>query len=66
MICRNEEAAALREEIDVLMKRLSDKTQQHEDATSVISSQKAKIAELKEEITDALQKIEDGEVEMER
>ncbi|XP_033633186.1 uncharacterized protein LOC117294776 [Asterias rubens] len=63
---RNEEAATLREEIDVLMKRLSDKTQQHEDAMSVISSQKAKIAELKDEITDALQKIEDGEVEMER
>ena len=46
--------------------RLSGKTQQHEDAMSVISSQKAKIAELKDEITDALQKIEDGEVEMER
>ena len=56
----------LRDEIEVLKKHLSDKTEEHEQATAVIATQTAEIAELKDEITEALQNIEDRDVQIEK
>ncbi|XP_022086611.1 uncharacterized protein LOC110977099 isoform X2 [Acanthaster planci] len=63
---RHEEADNLRDEIEILEKRLADKTQQHEETAAVVASQSTEIAELKDEIVQALQNVEDSEVEIEK